>query len=56
MFSCEFWKISKNIIFIEHLQATASDFTLQIPRKMQLNFIVILVDIWRGHKYGSGDD
>ena len=26
LFSCEFWEISKNTFFTEHLWATASDF------------------------------
>ena len=44
MFSCEFYKISKNIFSIEHLQTTASvnmkiqhKFEFQVPRFFLLN-------------------
>ena len=39
MFSYEFYEICKNMFFIEHLQATASKFIVEISEKFKIHFM-----------------
>ena len=55
--TCEFWKISKNTFFTEHLQTTASDMTLQNNGKFSLHiklsvpFRVSSVNVTKSARY-----